>query len=645
MHIARSVGPVCVLLVVTASVARAQEGQRGPESVPLTAPEGEGRNAVSVLFDRNLNTYNWLGGIGLDTTVLGTALLYRQQYRSNIILVDPSSPGSLRSTLESNQHTVGLALTRPVVDRLAIRAEWNTLVFSDNKGVGLSDANFTSLLGGVEAWPAPFVSVAPLGGYRWDTQGGVADRGPSAQLFIRVPGSVFDGYRLEGIGQYRTDWLAPRRLESHFLRTKVSKGFTPEADDSLEAGLFRTRREYYTSGDSVIEGRLDDQFTFSNVLDYQFTPRVTAGLLVALATRNLLKSLRTTSPAGFATPQFDTEIDEFFLQVQGQVAYASRDGGTSALLRFSHSERDENHRAILPDNATQNETVLWTEQNRREQSKDNISRRSVLTGSVGLPLWGSDRIAISGSGAILRYDTPSNLNVEDRDELLVALSVQTTHRLNRFLDLDLWLDGTYSHLVYLLKERSANNNVNRVLRLAPRVTYRPAAGISSANTFEVLANYTVYDFEEGSSLARSFSYRQFAWLDSTSVDVTSRVGLDFFAYFKLYERGRFDWDEFTERTENSFIDRTLAAQLRFSPSAGTMLAAGVRSFSQARYDHVGGERRRAASLHSIGPTCVIQWAIGPASRLLLRGWYERRAQPDGSARSFPTIVMNVSVNL
>jgi hypothetical protein len=645
MRSARAGGSVWFLLLMGASLAHPQEGQRVPEPVPLSALDREGRNTVSVLFDRNLNTYNWIGRIGLDTTVLGTSLLYRQQYLSNIILVDPSAPNTLRRTLESNQHTIGLALTRPVVDGVAVRTEWNTLVFSDNKGVGLSDANFTSLLGGVELAPAPFVSVAPLAGYRWDTQGGVADRGPSAQFLLSFPGSVLDGYRLQGIGQYRTDWLEPRRLENHFLRTKVSKEFTTEADDSLEAGVFRTRREYYTSGDSVIESRLDDQFTFSNVLNYQFTPRFNAGLLVALASRNLLKSIRTSAPGGFSTPQFDTEVDEFLLQVQGQVSYVARDGRSSALLRFSHSERDENHRAVLPSGASSNTVILWTEQNRREQAKDNLSNRSALTGSVGLPLWSADRITISGSGAILRYDTPSQLNVEDRDELLIALSVLTTHRLSRFLDLDLLFDGTYSHLVYLLGERSANNNVNRVLRLAPRVTYRPAGGISSANTFEVLANYTVYDFEAEASQARSFSYRQFAWLDSTSIDLTRRVGLDFFAYFKLYERGRLDWDAFTERTENSFVDRTLAAQLRFSPSPGTLLAAGIRSFSQARYDYVNGEKRRAASLHSIGPTCVIQWAIGPASRLHLRGWYERRTQPDGSARSFPTIVMNVSANL
>ena len=70
-----------------------------------------------------------------------------------------------------------------------------------------------------------------------------------------------------------------------------------------------------------------------------------------------------------------------------------------------------------------------------------------------------------------------------------------------------------------------------------------------------------------------------------------------------------------------------------------------RSFSQSRYDYVNGGKRLASTLNSVGPTCIIQWAIGPASRLLLRGWYERRTQPDGSARSFPTIVMNVTVNL
>ena len=110
-----------------------------------------------------------------------------------------------------------------------------------------------------------------------------------------------------------------------------------------------------------------------------------------------------------------------------------------------------------------------------------------------------------GSIGILRYDTPSDQNLEDRDELLVALTLSTWHSVSRSLELGVVLDGTVDHLVYLLKERSANNNYNRVLRLSPRTIYRPAPWLYSLNAFEVLANYPVYDFEQQLPSVKSFS--------------------------------------------------------------------------------------------------------------------------------------------
>jgi hypothetical protein len=246
---------------------------------------------------------------------------------------------------------------------------------------------------------------------------------------------------------------------------------------------------------------------------------------------------------------------------------------------------------------------------------------------------------------MLRYDTPSSQNVEDRDELLVVLTLATRHTLSRFLEVGVTLDGTLSHLVYLFRERSANNNINRVLRLSPRTVVRPAPWISSFNAFEVLANYTVYDFEQEAGLVQSFSYRQFGWLDSTRIDFTHRIGFDLYTYLKVYERGLLRWSEFTERTENSFIDRTLSAQLRFTPQPALVFAVGVRYFSQSRYVFDQTGRRLDAFQSSFGPTCALQWDVGPHSQFAFRGWYERRRQSNEAARYYASMTMNILLHL
>jgi hypothetical protein len=268
-----------------------------------------------------------------------------------------------------------------------------------------------------------------------------------------------------------------------------------------------------------------------------------------------------------------------------------------------------------------------------------------LSGAVEIPLSVSDRISFTGSAGILRYDTPSDQNLEDRDELLVALTLATSHRLSPVLELGVVADGTLGHTVYLLKERSANNAINRVLRLSPRATFRPVSWITSLNAFEVLANYTVYDFEAQLASVKSFSYRQFGVVDSTAFDLTHRLGIDLFAYWRVYERGQLKWAAFRERTENSAVEETYALQVRFTPDRGSLFAAGIRYFGQSRYAYAGGTRALESFLSSFGPTCLISWEPGRHSRVQFRGWYERRRQPDGTVRPLSTLTLNLTLTL
>jgi hypothetical protein len=100
--------------------------------------------------------------------------------------------------------------------------------------------------------------------------------------------------------------------------------------------------------------------------------------------------------------------------------------------------------------------------------------------------------------------------------------------------------------------------------------YRPVRAVTSINTLEVLANYTVYDFEQLLTSVKSYSYRQFGWLDSTSFDLTHSLGIDFYSYWRVYQRGQLNWSEFRERLENSATEQTYALQFHRSAARSTM---------------------------------------------------------------------------
>jgi hypothetical protein len=636
-------GAFLLTVILLQFTARAQFAPRPAELGPLSLDTLGRHNMVSILFDRNLNTYNWIDRISLDTTVLGLNLSFQQQYLSNIIKVEPS-PTTPLSNLESNQNSLTLRLGQNLLQDLGVLTEWSSLVYSDNKGVGLSDASFHYVLGGLTYYPLPSVAFNPMAGYRWDNQANNRDRGPTIHIAGRSQGLDVGGYLVNGTGQFHVDYLDPRRLESHFATAGVQRAFSAFTKDSLELGYFHGRREFYTNADSIIESRTENLLTFTNLLDYEILPYTVARLFVNVRARGLDKAFRNRPGIATSPLRFDTRIDEFRLNAFLEGLYRSPDGQTIGSARLSYAERDESHAAVLPPNPSPNTIILWAQRNKQEQTKDNISRRTALTGDISFPLSHFDRLTLSGTASILRYDTPSSLNVEDRDELLVAFRIMSGHLLSRYMEITVSLDANMSKLVYLLKERSANNNTNRVLRLFPVVTYRPAVFFSTTNGFEVLANYTVYDFEQGLAIARSFSYRQFAWIDSTSLQFTERVGLDFFAYLKLYERGQLKWEDFSERTESSFLDQTYALQVRFSPASGTLFAVGFRYFSQShdRFERTG--KTRVSFLRSFGPTCLILWEIGPHSQVSFRGWYEKRTLTDGVSWLQPSMTLDIFVN-
>jgi hypothetical protein len=630
-----------LVVVLNTLVLEAQDIQRtGTETAGGRVDTLLRQNSAGIFLERNLNTFNWTGRAAIDTAVAGNALKLTEQYSSNIILLE-STPTSPTKNLESTQQQISLLVGRPVTSDLKTQAQWSSLVYSDNKSVGLSHTSFYSLLGGLEYSPYSFVSVNPMAGYRWDNQSDIRDKGASYSLAARTHGISLDGYDINGAGQFEEHHLDPRLLQNHFARASTQKTFLGNTRDSLELGWSRNRRDFYTVGESKIESRIDNGFSFANLLDYEFDRNLLASVFVTMSSRALDKDIRRTSTRQDTAVQFNTAIDEFRLESYVQAAYKNDDGKPVATVRFYHGERSENHKAKPIPGAPPDIETLYGVQNKQEQTKDNLSRRTALSGALETMLLRSDTVSVSGTASILRYDTPSAANVEDRDELLLALSIASGHHISQYLDVAFVLSGNLSHIVYLLKDRSANNNYNRVLRFAPRVTYRPTRDVSTFNTFEVLANYTVYDFEERLFQIRSFSYRQFGWLDSTSVELTRRIGLDFLAYLKLYERGQLQWAEFRERRENSFVDKTYAAQVRFRPSEDLLMAVGLRYFSQSRYAYKGDTKNLESFLRSIGPTCSIAWEISSYSRFAIRGWYEQRRQTDGTTRSLANMAMNI----
>ena len=599
------------------------------------------QNIASIMLDKSLNTYHWIGRASFSNVFGPYSLQLSEQFRSTLVRTDRK--------LITDEQSLELSLRRHLANNLKASGRVSSFILSDNRSIGISNASSHAFYGGIQHFAFHHVTVEPLLGIRFDNQIDQRDRGLSLLMNLFSDSLEFDGYQTELHARLQYDKLDPRRLETHRVLARLDKVFINQTRNSLSVQYNRNRRDFYIPADLAIqqqynithniETRSEDALTLSDSLDYNLGKRTLLTFQGNLFTREINRGTRFKNLTASRRPILDTEVNELRIEGSAQARY-ELGNKVSTSFRFAYQERDEKH-AVQPE-ATALQFDLDS-LSRIEERKNNHSRRTTLTSNFAVKLSRSHSVSLTTSGSLLQYDTPSLINNDDRDELWYIINLSTFHTFNQHLSASVMADVNLVHLVYLASSRSADNTWNRIFRLTPRLEYTPSNNITTINTFEVLANYTVYDFEFLSLQVRSFSFRQFAFIDSTMIYLTKSTAVEWFSHIRLYERGELRWGSFSERPNNYFEDKTIIGTIRHQVNRGLLFSVGIRFFSQSRFSYVGRERNLEHFLRSIGPITSILWNPGGRVDFLMRGWYEQQSQTNVPKRSYANMTMSLSV--
>ncbi len=609
-------------------------------TVPGLAIPMQPVNAISLGFDKLLDTYHWngqlryLGGDGPFNVALS------EQSFSTLILSDHN--------LTRDEHSFGLGLRQRFFDKLSGAVQESSYVLSDNRNLAIGSASAHALYGGMDYRPFDQVLFEPLAGYRFDNQVDQQDRGPSYQFNLLASQFDLGGGMASFGGHHRIDKLDPRILETHLDTFRISRDFAAATRNALQISFNRSRRDFYFPADASIQSRFavanniqtrtEDVFVLGDSLQYPVSPQMQLGVQGMVYNRGIEQSVRYQNVSGgYADPV--RNINEF--RLDGNIGLAfnpwrSMDG----MVQLGYQERNEEHSAQQLDSLS---GPAFATINTSETRKNNQSRRTALMLQLNAGITDADSISLGYSTGILRYDTPSLDNTDDRDELRDIASLTVMHRFSPYFSLAALGEVTLDHLVYLSSQRSADNAWNRIYRFAPQLSFAPSSSFTTFNAFEVLANYTIYDFDYASSAVRSFTFRQFAFTDSTLWMLTNRVGLQWFSNIRFYERGELQWQAFSERPLTYFEDKTYIGTVRCQPSPGMRFAVGFRYFSQWRRHYEGTELLTDGFLRSVGPISTIELNFGSRTRIFVNGWYEHQVQDGQQTRDLATLTMSCSV--
>jgi hypothetical protein len=213
-------------------------------------------------------------------------------------------------------------------------------------------------------------------------------------------------------------------------------------------------------------------------------------------------------------------------------------------------------------------------------------------------------------------------------------------------------DVRLAHFVFIKSQRSAQNNQNRIFRLVPSLFFQ-SGPLTMRPQFEVLANYTSFDFEDLLGTAQSFSLRQVAYRDSITILLNPSTMLESRMIFRYFERGEFRWREFSETPRDRNVE-AFARVLCISSTNRIFLeyvqnarfGAGARMYILTQSPSGAGFVRVNEFVNqAFAPEAVIDIDFRSQTMLRCNGWLEFQFDRTSLQRIVPNFLLSLSVQL
>lgn len=605
------------------------------------------RSFLTSYFDNNNNTATFISRLNLYKRLNKFNFTLKNYYISSVTKLEKN----LYRDFDNIKLTAGYSFN----DKLNLSANYTGQFFSDDKSFQLkgssSNLGYLSLLYESEYKGALLNSFLNTG-YKYESQYDEINRGISIYNETNIYSLNLMDFLTDAQLKFGYENLNPRKNSIIYGKFLIEKPFENNLARNEFFGIFSIiRKDFYFPADlptkqqysvnNNIEKRTEKIFRFFNRFDYSISKSVSLIFNINPDYKNITKEnvyipLVTTLQPSI----YDTEIQE--VSISGDAAIKIQLSKIDYQLKFYYRERDEKH--FLINSQKINSTFINIIE-RNEATKNNHSSIFKINSNLYYNINLMNRIELNAGASILKYDTQSELNYDDRDEL--GYMIYLAHRFNNLNNLLLInsIDLNLYHTVYIFSQKSSNNNWNRVIRFTSRSYFEPNKKIRNVGVFSVLANYTVYDFQDILSNIKSYAFRQLNLKDSLIVNFNTFLGTKLYGEMKFYQRGELNWKEFVQKPINYFEDKIINSELIYYISNNINISGGYKFFEQKRYNYVNNQRVFDKYVRTSGPFLKLTAYWKQNSYIELTGMLDNYTFSDGteSSKNF-NVYLNSSLN-
>ena len=533
-----------------------------PGQIYYTRPDTS-RNYFRTDFYKQLTTWDWQGQMDI-ASIRDSAWNWQfsELFQSNLLIPALGS----KKWKDEHQFRGSVYYKQPDFDYGLYANSWYQ---SDEQGSGNNEFG-NQAIGLFSSYKYKnLATLTPYTGYQQSKNRNIVDWGWDVGLKGGITNFRLGDYRTTTELESNYDFYDKRQNFDNTIRIGTFTQFNEYTSDSLSFDYNETSKQYYSDESdrsNLTKVKIYDR-QVKNRLYYLFSP----------ANRFLMGTLIQSRDLDFVTKR-----NIFYLENE---------------LSFMHFGPTLNYRIGLRTNdETQNNTKTIT---------DSRTRQTALNLRLGYIFDPDKNLDLDIAYVKMQYDTPDKENNDDRDEQRYIFKAEYYQRFSPLLYMT-WTAYAYLfHQIYIYAEQSQNNNWNRVFELNPKVYYKYDR-ISNMLSTSVLANYSVYDFEELFFQTRSFVFRLYTFADSLSYRMFGENYAGLFTRIELEDKGSFFQKEFAQQLVQSYRSNFYNLYLENNNFLNFDIRIGYTIYQRREWRHIP-VKSRARDITNEGPYLSIAY--------------------------------------
>jgi hypothetical protein len=446
-----------------------------------------------------------------------------------------------------------------------------------------------SLYFGASYKPHESVEIIPLAGYSWDFRGPILDQGLSPALLFRSRHNWGNGLEMDTRLWFRTKQIAPRHQRNFSFFTLWNRSFGEFA--SLSFGLEGGSNELNDYKLNSIERIVSDTVAPVFGIRYKLLPGLTweSDNRLRLSRRSFRYNLFSA-----IEPEFnDLRYNQLEVFTSQQISFRKKlwDGFFRYQFEYFGRRYELENSMFLPE-------LSFRNLEEQEAQKDYFRNQTLIEFQLNYRP-GRHQFSFSGNNRYLKYDTPSEENFDDHDELNYGLGLSWQSRWSRKFSTRYTLSGNRRQYAFLFKERSQDNYSQWVARMEFGFAWEILKTLRLEGAQFVYATYNVKDFED-----RNLTDRSTRNLES-KLELQFRPKAIFQSRISLYRReahvSYLNWEAFSETT----LDTTRTTILEWNNAWTLPLRLKKASlFFDSGYKHFLLSRFQNTAMTDLGNTLV-----------------------------------------